>query len=138
MATESGFLGPQAGKMSNAVAGWMVKNVPKSALLQGMGKSIPFLARGVGAATVGFDLYSIGMMAGQGLSKVVTGAMNRQTNMYNRLTSDVHRGTFMSSSPLSPFVGATGRQRAMANVFEKQLNLRQALGNEAAYMSNMM
>jgi hypothetical protein len=75
-----------------------------------------------------FELSSLGgQMAAGAFKKMAT----IPGDLYRKITSDIHRGTFISSAPLSPFVGATGRQRALADIHYKQLNLSQALGNES-------
>jgi hypothetical protein len=86
---------------------------------------------------MGVDLYTLGVMGAGLMGKAALASMKAPITTYNAMTSDIHRGTFMSSSPLSPFVGATQRQRAMANIYDRQLNLRQVLGNEAAYFSRL-
>lgn len=99
------------------------------------GKAIKPIANIGARALVGVDVYGLSMFIGSMTGKLTLAGLSAPVNTYTALTSEMHRGMFMTSSNLSPFVGATGRQRAMANIYDKQLNLRQVMGNEAAYMS---
>lgn len=139
MAQRAGFIGENAGRVSNKVSGYLIRKiaVEQSKTFISLGKLIKPAMRLGGVAMVGFDIYTAANMLGKGMGKLALHSMKAPVNTYNMLTSDIHRGTFMSSSPLSPFVGATGRQRAMANIFDRQLNLRQVLGNEAGYLANL-
>jgi hypothetical protein len=113
------------------------KVASNSAFYIGMGRALPSIARFGTAGFMGIDLFTIGAMGASLMGKAAVASMKAPINTYNAMTADIHRGTFMSSSPLSPFVGATQRQRAMANIYDRQLNLRQVLGNEAAYFSRL-
>jgi len=87
-----------------------------------------------GKAFLGFDVYHLAGFAGKWGFKGTMALAELPGKIYSGITREMHRGTFMSAGSLSPFVGATGRQRAMATIYEKQLNLRQALGNESSLM----
>jgi hypothetical protein len=119
----TGFLGK---RFATGGAGWAT-----------MGRGIAPAARMLGGVTAGIDVYSIAMFGGGIIGKGFVNSMTIPGKIYSGMTQGIHRGTFMSSSPLSPFVGQTGRQRAMANIYDRQLNLRQAMGNEAAILAGM-
>ena len=97
-------------------------------------RSIPKIANVGSKAIMQYGAFQIsslgGMAAAWGVKKMAT----LPGDLYRKITSDIHRGSFISSAPLSPFVGATGRQRAIADIHYKQLNLSQALGNESKYL----
>jgi hypothetical protein len=103
-------------------------------ITQMLGRSIGGVAQFAGGLQIGMMTFSTGVKAGQLAGKATIAAINAPKAIYQNFAQGIHRGTFMSSSPLSPFVGATGRQRAMANIYEKQLNLRQVMGNEAPFL----
>ena len=95
----------------------------------------PSMAANIGGkAFAQYTAFTLSELGGHLAGKAFKGAIQIPGNMYMSAMKDIHRGTFISSAPLSPFVGATGRQRAIADIYYKQLNLSQALGNEAAYL----
>lgn len=130
----SQFLG-MIGMGANPIAKWMVSKIPQSVALKAAGRYIMPLSRLGGWATLGIDAGHLAIGAGAIAGKAFIGGVELPMKMYRGITQEIHRGTFMSSSPMSPFVGATQRQRAMANIYEKQLNLRQVMGNEAPYLA---
>ena len=131
--TEAGLMGKGAGGISNFFAGLINKGMASgNPLMKAGGTAIPGAARFLGGVTAGVDLFTLGSMAFSGVGKGFMASLQIPSKVYMGVTAGIHRGTFMSSSSLSPFVGATGRQRAMANIYDRQLNLRQVLGNEAA------
>jgi hypothetical protein len=133
----TGGTGPGTG-LYKAWGGFLTNKIAGgSAFWTGMGRAMPSVARLGTAGFMGVDLYTLGVMGAGLMGKAALASMKAPITTYNAMTSDIHRGTFMSSSPLSPFVGATQRQRAMANIYDRQLNLRQVLGNEAAYFSRL-
>ena len=127
-----GKIGGLAGGLINR---GMASGGATGTLFKAGGRMIPGASRFLGGVTAGVDLYTIGTMGGSLMGKGFIASLELPSKMYMGMTAGLHRGTFMSSSPLSPFVGATGRQRAMANIYDRQLNLRQVLGNEAALLS---
>lgn len=131
--------GATRGRFGNAVSKALVRSVGvnKNPLMVGIGLALPSAMRVAAIGTIGYDLYTIGTMVGGFAGKMFINQLNAPINRFKAATAELHRGTFMSSSYISSNVGATGRQRAMANIYEKQLNLRQVLGNEAAMMGMM-
>jgi hypothetical protein len=130
-----------AGTLATKISGLMVRGAGaagvKGQLFRGVGKMLPAASRVGGLAFAAYDVYNIGLFAGSMLGKAGLAMMKAPVKRYENMTSDIHRGTFMTSSPLSPFVGATSRQRAIADVYDRNLNLRQVLGNEAGYLANL-
>jgi len=130
-----------AGVIANKISGGMVRAANasgvKGQLFRGVGKMIPSAARMGGIAFAAYDVYNLTLLAGGLVGKAGIAMMKAPVSRYNNMTSDIHRGTFMTSAPLSPFVGATSRQRAISDVYDRNMNLRHFLGNEAAYMANL-
>lgn len=130
-----------AGIISNKMSGLLIRGVGatgvKGELFRGVGKMIPAATRIGAVGFAAYDVYNISLMAGSLIGKAGLAMMKAPVAHYNKMTADIHRGTFMTSSPLSPFVGATSRQRAIADVYDRNLNLRQVLGNEAGYLANL-
>lgn len=131
--------GSSRGKVGGAISSFLVDKiaVKQNRFMIGMGKALPGMARVGGAGAIAIDLYGLGLMFGSMGGKLFINQLNAPLNRFKAASAEIHRGTFMSSSYISSNVGATGRQRAMANIYEKQLNLRQVLGNEAAMMGMM-
>jgi len=131
--------GDARGKFGSAVSSFLVDkvSVKQNRFMIGMGKSLPGMTRIGAAGAMAIDLYGLGLMFGSMGGKLFINQLNAPLNRFKAASAEIHRGTFMSSSYISSNVGATGRQRAMANIYEKQLNLRQVLGNEAALMGMM-
>lgn len=109
--------------------------IRQNPFMNSAGRMIGPLSRAGGSVLVGMEIYHAATWLGGLHAKATLGIMGMPGNIYRGVTSEIHRGTFMASGPMSPFVGATQRQRAMANIYDKQLNLRQVMGNEAAFLS---
>ena len=128
-------VGSNAGEISKAVnAG--INKVGRQAVQSSAGRAAGMAGKvgwkAAGAAIPILDAVLIAQLASDVIQFGVKSGAKAVGSTAGIMSEDFRRGSFMTSS-ISPFVGATERQRALSVMQQTGMNLQSVLGNEASY-----